>query len=147
MPIISGGKVIEGARPRAVRPNAIFEYDFAIDGGGVGTIPLRAISSNPGNAFTAATEIFDSILDVLTPLTGGAGATAALQVEAAGDVVAAAVVTGVPWSTAGRKAGIPVSAATSIKTTASRTPSLVVAVNPLTAGKFRLVLEYIDPTV
>jgi len=147
MPIISGGKVIEGARPRAVRPDAVFEYDFAVDGGAVGTIPLRAIAANLGSTFPANTEIFDSIIDVLTPLTGGAGATAALQAEAAGDVVAAAVVTGAPWSTGGRKAGIPVSAATSIKTTAARTPSLVVAVNPLTAGKFRLVLEYIDPTV
>lgn len=147
MPVISGGKVIEGARPRAVRPSAIFEYDFAVDGGAVGTIPLRQVASNIGGSFVTGTEIVDSILDVLTPLTSGGAATAALQVEAAGDVVAAAVVTGAPWSTAGRKAGIPVSAVTSLKTTAARTPSLVVATAALTAGKFRLVLEYIDPTV
>lgn len=133
-----------GARTRAVRPNAIYEYDFAVDGGAVSSIALRRIT---GQAIPSGAEVVDSIIDILTALTSGGAATAALQVEAANDVVAAAVVSGAPWSTLGRKAGIPVGAATSLKTTAQRDPTLVVAVAALTAGKFRLVLEYIDPTV
>jgi hypothetical protein len=144
MPIISGGKVIEGARQRTVRPNAVFEYDFAIDGGAVSTIALRQITGGP---IPSGAEVVDTILDILTIPTSGGAATGALQIEAANDVVAAAVISGAPWSSLGRKSGIPVSAATSLKTTAARNPSVLIGAFAWTAGKFRLVVEYIDPSV
>lgn len=144
MPTMSGGNVMPGSRSRAARPTAIFEYDFAIDGGGIGTISLRPIGGSP---LPSGAIITDSIVEVLTIPTSGGAATIAVTAEAANDIVAAAAISGAPWSSLGRKAGVPVSAATSVKTTAVRTPAAVVAVAALTAGKFRVSLEYIDPNV
>lgn len=145
MGIIRGGNVIPGAVGRA-DDAFIYEYDFAIDGGAVGTIPLRPVGSAPSPLPSGFVAI-NSIIEIITPLTSGGAATAGLQVEAAGDIVAAAVVSGAPWSTGGRKAGIVQSTATSIKTTtATRVPSLVVAVAALTAGKFYLRLAGYDVT-
>lgn len=141
MPVIAVSNPIDGARRRTARVAALHEYDFAIDGGAVSTIALRSISGGP---IPLGAVILDAVIDVITAIVG-AGATAALQTEAANDVVSAAVVSGAPWSTTGRKAGIPLSAATSLKTTAARTPALVVTAAVLTAGKFRLITEYIDP--
>lgn len=144
MPTMSGGNVMPGSRQRASRPTAIFEYDFAVDGGGIGSITMRAIG---GGALPSGAIITDSIVEVLTIPTSGGAATIAVQAEAANDVVAAAAISGAPWSSLGRKAGIPLSAATSVKTTAARTPVAVIAAAALTAGKFRVSLEYIDPNV
>lgn len=115
------------------------EYDFTIDGGAVSTIVLR---SDDG-PIPAGSYISQAVVDVLTLFTTGAGATAALTIEAAGDVVAATIVSGAPYSTTGLKSTVLVgTGATMIKTTVSRSPSIVVAVGAITAGKLRLVLEY-----
>jgi len=84
---------------------------------------------------------------VTTLLTSGGAATAGLQVESAGDLVAATVVSGAPWSTTGRKSIIPVmTGATAIKLTAARDISLVIGAFALTAGVFGVYLYYLDPT-
>lgn len=127
--------VIEGSKQRNV---AKFTYDFAARGGAVGDIELN------GEALPKGAIIWDGVVDVITPLTGGAGATAAVSTaQQANDLITAAVVAGAPWSTAGSKALVPVgTAAASIKLTADRHPKLVVGTNPLTAGKFNLFIEY-----
>ena len=142
MATIQVSNPISGARRRTARPAAVYEYDFAIDGGAIATIPLRSVNGGP---IPSGAVITDTVVDVLTIPTSGGAATAALQIEAAGDVVAAGLISAAPWSTLGRKAGTPVSAATSIKTTAERTPALVVGAAALTAGKVRVTVEYIDP--
>lgn len=142
MPVIERSNVIAGGRLRSAKPSAIYEYDFTADGGAVGSIPMRAIGG--GIPLPSGASILDTVIEVLTILTG-ATATAAVQAEAANDVVSAAAISGAPWSTTGRKAGVPVSAATSVKTTAARTPTVVVGTANLTAGKFRLYVEYLDP--
>lgn len=142
MPVIERSNVVSGGRSRSGRQGNIYEYDFAVDGGAVGSITLRGIGSA---AIPSGAIVLDTVIEVLTVPTSGGAATAALQVEAANDVVNAAVISGAPWSTTGRKAGIPVSAATSVKTTAARTPALVVGAAALTAGKVRVSVEYIDP--
>jgi hypothetical protein len=87
--------------------------------------------------------IMQAVLDVLTLFTTGAGATAALTVEAANDIVAATIVSGAPYSTTGLKTTVQLgTGATMIKTSASRSPSIVIATGAVTAGKCRLVLEY-----
>lgn len=140
MAIISGGNVIEGALSRD-GGDLLYEYDFAVDGGAIGTINLR------GPQLPNGFVVLDSVVEVLTPPTSAAStATIGVSANAAGDIVAAAVVSGAPWSTTGRKAGIPVSAATSVKTTAVRSPSIVVAVQNLTAGAFRVRLSGYDAT-
>lgn len=114
-------------------------YDFAVDGGAVGTLTLR---SNDGQ-LPNGSVVMGGYAKVTTPLTSGGAGTAALQVEAANDTITAAAVSGAPWSTAGRKSVIPVfTGATTLETTANRSPSMVIGTAALTAGKFDLVLFY-----
>lgn len=111
-------------------------YDFAVDGGAVGAIDLSA--SIPANAV-----ILGGFIEVDTAVTSGGSATLALKVEGAGDLVAATVVSGAPWSTTGLKSIIPVfTGASAVKTTAARKVVTTVAVAALTAGVFDVVLYY-----
>lgn len=146
MAIISGGAVIEGAISRSSRRAAVFEYDFAVDGGAVGAINMRPVTSSQSPVPSAAI-IDNATIEVLTVPTSAGAATISVGVEAAGDVQAAAAISGAPWSTVGRKNGTPQSGATSVKTTAARTPSITVGTAALTAGKLRLLIDYIDPAV
>jgi len=116
-------------------------YDFAVDGGVAGTITLR---SNDGPIPTGSV-IEMGYVEVTTPPDSAAHtATIAVQAEAANDIVNAAVVSGAPWSTTGRKSIIPVATgATTVKTTAARNPAIVLAVQNLTAGKFDVYLQYL----
>lgn len=127
--------IIEGAVSRGV---AKFSYDFAQRGGAVGDIVLA------GEPLPNKAIVWDGVVDVITPLTGGASATAAVSTaQSANDLITAADVTGAPWSTAGSKAIVPVGdAAHSIKMTANRAPKLVIGTAALTAGKFNLFIEY-----
>jgi hypothetical protein len=115
------------------------EYDFAIDAGAIGTIVLR---SSDGT-IPSGSYIMQSVLDVLTLFTTGTAATAAITIEAANDIVSATIVSGAPYSTTGLKTTVQLgTGATMVKTSAARAPSLVIATGTITAGKFRLVLQY-----
>ena len=117
-----------------------FVYDFSVLGGATGSIPLTQINGPIPNNFV----IQNAFIDVITGLTGGAGATGALTTgQGAGDLVVATLAAGAPWSTVGSKVTIALlgTIATWIKATSSRSPALVVAVNALTAGKFNLFVE------
>ena len=115
------------------------EYDFAVDGGAVSTITLRG-SGALGSGLPAGAVITGGYVEVDTAVVGS-GASVAVQVEGAGDLVAAAAVSGAPWSTTGRKSIVPASTgATSVKTTVPRSIVAVVSAAVLTAGKFRVVL-------
>jgi hypothetical protein len=154
MPVISGGRIIPGARQRggtaidktesAVAGSGYLiakgHYDFAVEGGAVGTIGLIGSTAIP-----TGSVILGGYVDVTTPPTSGGAGTLAVQVEGAGDLVAAAAVSGAPWSTAGRKNIIPRlnDITTSIRTTAARDISAVVAVAALTAGVFDVYLFYL----
>jgi len=114
-------------------------YDFAVDGGAVGTITLR---SDDG-PLPIGSYIMGGILEVTTALDSGGSATAAIQVEAANDTVTATAFGSSPWSSTGRKSLIEVSTgATSVKTSAERKPALVIATAALTAGVFNVILQY-----
>lgn len=113
-------------------------YDFSVDGGAIGSIVISA-EKIPANAV-----ILGGLVEVDTAVVG-AGASLALQVEGAGDIIAAAAVSGAPWSTTGRKSIIPVfTGATSLKTTQARDIVAVVSAAVLTAGVFDVLLCYID---
>lgn len=114
------------------------EYDFAVDGGAAGTLTLRGDNSIP-----AGSVIMGGYLEVLTAVTSGGAATIGVSSEGASDLVAAAAVSGAPWSTTGRKSLIPVfTGATTVKTTVARSLAIVIATAALTAGKFRVVVFY-----
>lgn len=114
-------------------------YDFAVDGGAVGDIDLTKSASIPANAL-----ILGGVVEVDVVPTSGGAATVAIKVEGAGDIVAAAAISGAPWSTTGRKSVVPVfTGATSVKTTAARKVQATVATAALTAGAFDVVLVYV----
>lgn len=115
------------------------DYSFAVDGGAVSTITLR---SNDG-PLPIGSVVFGGVLDVTTALTSSGSATAALQCNAANDIVNAAAFDGAPWSSTGVKDIIPDgTGSTAIKLTADREPALVIGAAALTAGVFRLILTY-----
>lgn len=122
---------------------AVIDYDFAVDGGAVGNIPLRGAGVF-GGAVPSGAVVTGGYMDVVTPLASGGAATAGVGVESGSDVVGAVVITNAAWVSAGRRSIIPNSTgANSLKTTASRGPVLAVGVAPLTAGKFRVYLHYV----
>lgn len=135
MPIIEGTRGLKEARG---------EYDFAVDGGAVSTITLRSASSDSnGNDIPSGAIITGGYIEVDTAVTSGGSATIAVNSEGAGDLQAAAAISGAPWSTTGRKAIVPVfTAATGVKTTARRNLAITIATAALTAGKFRVVVYY-----
>lgn len=121
---------LEGVSRKYVR----FEYDFAVDGGAVGAITLR------GPSIPAGTVVVGATLDVTTTVTGGAGATVSLDLEAAADLRAAATL-----ATAPAMNGVAVKGLLApVKTSAARSVVATVAVNALTAGKFTVLLETVQ---
>jgi hypothetical protein len=151
MGVISGGKVIEGASLRLGNPAAEGAaagavrvargtYSFAVDGGAVGTISLLPTT----DLIPSGSVILGGFVEVTTAPTSGGAATIAVKVEGAGDIIAAAAISGAPWSTTGRKSVIPAfTGATTVKTTADRNIDVVVATAALTAGVFDVYLAYI----
>lgn len=115
-------------------------YDFAVDGGAVSTIALTSGTPIPSGSY-----ILGGFLEVAT-IVAGSGASVAIQVEGANDIVAAAAVSGAPWSTTGRKSIVPAfTGATVVKTTADRNISAVISAAVLTAGVFDVVLVIVPP--
>lgn len=119
----------------------VAEYDFARDGGAIGTITLRSLGEF-GSAVPAGAIVKSGMIYVQTAVTG-AGASVALQMESAGDLTAAAAISGAPWSTTGTKVIIPQGAASAILTTVDRPLKMVISAAVLTAGKFRLYVDYV----
>jgi len=114
---------------------AVFEYDFAKDGGAIGDIELRG-----GDIPNGALVDF-GLIDVITACTSGGSATLAVKLVSAGDIKAATAVAS--WSLNATLATTAVgTAATTVKTAARKVPVLSIAVAALTAGKFRVALEY-----
>lgn len=116
-------------------------YDFAVDGGAVGDITLRGDTVPSGAIVTMV------VIDVETALTG-ATATVALKLNGAADLNAADAVSGQPWSTTGAKNGDTQFTVTAniVKTTAVRSIVATVGTAALTAGKFSVVVGYLELT-
>jgi hypothetical protein len=121
------------------RKVAVGLYDFATDGGVVGDIVLRG-----GQQIPAGAIIVDALIHVDTPPTSGGAATLAIKTEGAADINAADVISGAPWSTAGAKRGDFGATTAPIKTTAARSIVATVAVAALTAGRFKVFVEYFE---
>src|SRR5438128_2534823 len=120
------------------------DYSFAVDGGAIGSIALRTSGPDAEGPIPIGSVILGGYLDVTTGFTTGSAATGAVTVQTAGDIVAATVVSGAPYSTTGLKAIIPVfTAATMIKLTADQTPLFVIATGTITAGVMGVVLLYV----
>lgn len=117
-----------------------FVYDFSVLGGATGTILLTALDGALPNNLV----IQNAFLDIITPLgSGGAAVVAVTTGQGANDLVAATVIAGAPFNTAGPKVNVPLigTVATWIKTTAQRSPAFVVSISALNAGKANLFIE------
>jgi formylmethanofuran dehydrogenase subunit C len=131
MPIIEGTARLKTAQA---------DYDFAVDGGAVGTINMRtAAGDSHGAVLPAGSVITGGYIDVETSVASATG-TVALTAEAAGDLLGA---TGQAGLAAGRRSIVPAgTGATAVKTTVARQLTMAIATAALTAGKFRLVVFY-----
>lgn len=120
------------------------EFDFAVDGGAIGTITLRSRKNlSTGNDIPAGSVIVDGYVEIDTGFTSGGAATVAAGAETTADLVAATVASGSPWSAPGRYSLIETGAgALTAKTTVRRFVTLTIAVAALTAGKGRVVTFY-----
>ena len=133
MPVIEGTTTLK---------TAVGEYSFAVDGGAIGSVTLRG-STSIGNIVPAGSVVISGYIEVDTALTAAAGGTIAVGLEAAGDLQAAAIFSGAPWSTTGRKSIVPVgTGASTVKTTVARSLVATIAVGAVSAGIFRVVVVY-----
>lgn len=125
-------------------------YDFATLGGAVTTIKLQASTVNSKSATLSTcllpkgAIVTQALIDVITTATDGV-TTSTISVstgQTAADLLAATSYTS--FTSGSLIAGIPVdTAATAIKLTADSTPSVVIATNAWTAGKFYVLIEYL----
>lgn len=123
-----------------IHRQAIATYDFAVNGGAIGAINSGA--KLPDNAV-----ITGGFIEVLTTCTtaGADAGTMAVKVQGAGDIVAAVAVSDAsnPWD-AGFHAVVPDGTlAKFIKLTAEREVVFTIAGQAFTAGKIKVVLDYI----
>jgi hypothetical protein len=128
----SGTGVFEGSP--GIR-EVIAVYDFDVHGGAEGDIVIGSIPSG--------STILGGYMTTDAQVTG-VGASVAVTVEGAGDIVASAAISGAPWSTTGKKAIIPkrnTPETTSVTTTQARNILAVISGADVTAGKFTLRLE------
>jgi hypothetical protein len=100
-----------------------------------------------GVSLPAHALVVGGFVDVNTHFHSAADtATVAISVEGGDDIIAAAAVSGAPWSTINRKAIVPKAntpESTSVKTTAAREITATVAVQALTEGKATVYLYFI----
>jgi hypothetical protein len=127
-----------GRLGRATSKRAVAQYDSAIDSKEVGSITLR------GDTIPKGAVIIDTLIHVQTKPESGGEATILITAESEGDVQASKKVAEAPWSTATPKRGAVTATSTPITTTAARSIVAKIGTAALTAGKFTVVVEYLD---
>lgn len=119
---------------------------FVFDTGDEDNLPIGA--HGVGVTLPAHSIIVGGFIDVNTPFTGDSGATLAISVEGANDIISAAAVSGAPYSTIGRKAIVPKAntpESTSVKVgAAAKEITCTVAVAALLTGKLTGYLYYVE---
>ncbi len=112
-----------------------------------GTTGTHNILDEDGNALTlpSGAIIRQCYFDVVTAVTStGSNATIALNANSAGDLLVAVEPDATGSITTGVYPGVPIgTAATMVKTTADRTLTYAVAVNPILTGKINVFVEYV----
>lgn len=114
-------------------------YDFATDGGAVSTIALR------GDKIPSGARVVGTYIDVVTAVTSGGAPTVSIGIETATDVRAAATLATAPaLNSAATPLGAITRATAATKTTADRDVSIAIATAALTAGRFSVLVEYLE---
>lgn len=114
-------------------------YDFAVDGGAVGTITPKATVVIPAGAV-----IFGGFIQGITLPTSGGGATIAIGLGSGAQVAALKAATAIATYAAGATVAlIPVfTAASVVKAAAETAVTFTIATAALTAGKVQVTLFY-----
>lgn len=119
---------------------------FTFDAGVAANLPVGAHVT--GVKIPAQSIVVGGFVEVNTAFTStNSTATIAIKVEGANDIIAAAAVSGAPYSTIGRKAIVPKAntpESTSVKCTAERDITCTVAVEDLLTGKLSGYLYFIE---
>jgi len=135
--LVNGFTYLDGAGLGPIKVQKV-TYDFAVDGGTAATI-TPAQTPIPQGAL-----VLGGVMRVIAAITGGA--TLAVQLVTANDIINAAADSGAPWSTTGKKAIIPkfnTPESTSIgPLVAPGYVSFVRSVANITAGKVEVYLLY-----
>lgn len=118
---------------------ASYEYDFTLEGGTVAAHTLR------GTALPSGAVVLDAVIKTITPPTSGGLATVAVKIEGGADIQAAVAFDASPFAAAGAKHGSAIDRSKApIVLTAARSVVMTVAVAALTAGKFVVLVEYVN---
>lgn len=129
-----GGTIMRESHRRA-----ICVYDFAKEGGAVGAINLRDTGLVNNCTLPVKAIITNGLVDVTTSLTGGAGATVSIDLATTADLVTSRPIA----SYSGQMAVTPTGASTAIKlSSAAKTVTATVGTAALTAGHFRVFVDY-----
>lgn len=115
-------------------------WNYSTNGGAVGTSNLLGEDGKAAKLPSGAI-VRDCLISVETSLNGLSGATIALGTGQAGNDLKAALAFG---SYTGLVACIPVgTAATAIKLTADRTPTVTIGTSTISAGKMSIWVDYV----
>lgn len=135
-PTAEGGAAGVGLKVARVR------YDFAVDGGGIGTINLFGAANIPANAL-----VVGLVANVTATFVSATDAgTVSLGVEAAADLVVAIAIVDAsnPWDAGTHQYWGPVLEQAVPLTTVARDVPFVIAVEALTAGSADFYLFYVE---
>lgn len=115
-------------------------YDFATDAGAIGTINLR------GDKLPAGAIVLGTLIKVDTLVTTAASGTVSLGIESAVDVRAAVIPgSAVAIDSTGVKLGVTTRASAPVVTTVDRHVVATIATGAITAGRFSVLVEYVEP--
>lgn len=118
---------------------AVANFDFAVDGGKAEAHTLR------GDTIPKDAVIVDSLIKVDTECKSAEDkATVLVSAESEGDLQASKKSNEAPWSTKGAKRGAVTATGTPVTTTAERSIVATIGTAALTAGKFTVVVSYLD---
>lgn len=119
-------------------------YDFAVQGGATGTLPLKDENGNP--AILPINAIITQVyFDIITAFSStGNNGTIALTGNTSGDLLAAVDADTLPLSAGHPGSGIPIgTAATMVKLTAARQITLAIATNAMLTGRANFFVEFV----
>jgi hypothetical protein len=131
-----------GRHGRGRKKVAVFEYDSAVDSKATGEVTLRG-QAVPGGAIITDTLIK---VDAVLKSTEENKATVLLTLESEGDIQASKKAAEAPWSSAGAKRGAVTATGTPVITTAARSVKAKIGSVALTAGRFRVAVEFVEFT-
>lgn len=120
-------------------------YDFSVSGGALGVLKLPIAKTPASSSQVSATLpkgaiVVGCYIDVITTPTSGGSATISIGTgQTATDILGATAIASYTGIVACTPTG---SAATAIKLTADRVPTITIAVAALTAGKFNVHIQY-----